>query len=71
MGTTVKQANFLLPEDLIVELKKHVSKRQQSKLVAEAIKKELNRIKMKKTLDECFGAWNTSDHPELKKGTNA
>ena len=72
MGTAIKkQANFLLPEELLEELKKTVSKRQQSKVVANALRKELKRLKMEKILHTSFGAWKDKDHPELKEGTDA
>ena len=71
MGTATKQANFLLPEDLVEELKKTVSKRQQSKVVAEALRKELKRLNLRKALEESFGAWKDKNHPELEKGTEA
>lgn len=70
MGTTTRQANFLLPEDLLEELKKTVSKREQSKVVTEALRKELKRLKLKKALDSSFGSWDEKRHPELKSGTN-
>ena len=65
-----KQANFLLPEDLLNELKESVPRRQQSKFVGEALKKELRRLKLEKVLQTTFGAWKTEDHPELKKGAD-
>jgi hypothetical protein len=71
MSTITKQANFLLPEDLLDDLRKTVSARQQSKVVSEALKKELNRIKLERSLQTSFGAWKDKDHPELKKGTDA
>jgi hypothetical protein len=71
MTTATKQANFLLPEDLLDELRKTVSARQQSKVVSEALRKELNRIKLEKALQTSFGAWKDKDHPELKRGTDA
>lgn len=71
MGIATKQANFLLPEDLVGELRKTVSKRQQSKVVAEALRKELKRLKLRKSLQESFGAWKDKNHPELEKGTQA
>lgn len=71
MSTAVKQANFLLPENLFEDLKKSVSKRQQSRLVADALRKELKRLKFEKSLKESFGAWKEKDHPELKSGTKA
>lgn len=69
MITAVKQANFLLPEDTLKELKKLVPKRERSKVVTEALKKELKRIKLEQALEESFGAWEEQDHPELGKGT--
>lgn len=69
MGTMTRQANFLLPENLLEELKKSVPKREQSKVVAEALKKELKRLKLQKALDTSFGSWKDADHPELKSGT--
>ncbi len=71
MGTAKRQANFLLPEDLLEELKKTVSKREQSKVVAEALKKELKRLNFERALQSSFGAWKDAEHPELKKGTEA
>lgn len=71
MATATKQANFLLPEEIIEELRATVPKRQQSKVVTDALRKELKRIRLKKALDESFGAWMDSDHPELQKGTDA
>ncbi len=71
MSTATKQANFLLPEDLLEELRKTVSKRQQSKVVTHALKKELKRLKLQRALQTGFGAWKDKDHPELKHGTEA
>jgi len=71
MGSAAKQANFLLPEELLEELKKTVSRRQQSKFVEKAMRKELKRLKLEKTLHTSFGAWKDKDHPELKEGAGA
>ena len=71
MTTATKQANFLLPEDVLNELKMSVPVRQQSKVVTEALRKELKRIKLAKVLETSFGTWKSKDHPELNKGTEA
>jgi hypothetical protein len=71
MATATRQANFLLPEDVIEELRTSVPKRQQSKVVAEALRKELKRIRLERVLESSFGAWKDKDHPELKRGTEA
>ena len=70
MGTLVKQANFLLPEDLLDELRKSVPKRQQSRVVAESLRMELRRMKLERSLQSSFGAWKHEKHPELKKGSH-
>ncbi|MFV1950847.1 MAG: hypothetical protein ACC630_02645 [Nitrospinota bacterium] len=59
-----------MPKDLLEDLKKNVPRMEQSKVVAEALKKELKRIKLKRALKESFGIWNNSDHPELAEGTD-
>lgn len=71
MGGATKQANFLLPEELIEELRMAVPKREQSKIVAEALKKELKRIKLQGVLQSSFGVWKEKDHPELKEGAKS
>lgn len=71
MSAATKQANFLLPEDLLEELKIVASKRQQSKVVADALRKELKRLRLEKVLNTSFGAWKNNDHPEFKEGTDA
>jgi metal-responsive CopG/Arc/MetJ family transcriptional regulator len=70
MATALKQANFQLPEDLIRELRDTVGKRGQSKFVSEALRRELQRHRQLKALDDSFGAWNKMDHPELEKGVD-
>jgi hypothetical protein len=68
MATVTKQANFTLPEDLLEELRKTVPKGEQSKVVGEALRNELKRIKFKVALQRSFGAWRGGDHPELSQG---
>ena len=70
MSVATRQANFLLPEDLVEELKRNVPKREQSKVMAEALRKELKRLKLQKAMETSFGAWKDKDHPELSKGTD-
>ena len=69
MAIGTKQANFTLPEDLLAELKRAVPKGEQSKVVGEALRNELKRIKFKKALQTSFGSWKVQRHPELAKGT--
>ena len=71
MAIALKQANFILPEDLLNELKQLVGQRQQSKFVAEALRKELQRERLKNALETSFGAWRDEDHPELRDGVDS
>jgi hypothetical protein len=69
MGTTAKQANFVIPDDILDDLRKHVTRGQQSRFVAEALRKELRRLRLETALEESFGAWKDIDHPELAGGS--
>jgi len=68
MEKKARQSNFLLPEDLLEELRRDVPRREQSKVVAEALRRELRRLRLRKALETSFGAWEEKDHPELASG---
>lgn len=70
MTVLARQANFMLPDDLLNDLKQLVGQRQQSRFVAEALRKELQRERMKNALKTSFGAWKDEDHPELLDGVD-
>ena len=63
-----RQANFTLPEELLEDLKRTVPRGEQSRVVSDALRNELKRIKFGRALDESFGAWRRSQHPELAQG---
>ena len=67
--TKTKQANFSLPGELLEELRSQVPKGEQSRLVAEALRKELLRLRFRRAIDNAFGAWMNEAHPELEGGT--
>ena len=71
MSVSTQQANFILPTDLLKELRRNIPKGEQSKVVSEALRKELKRIEFKAALKDCFGVWSKSGHPELKKGVGS
>jgi hypothetical protein len=64
-----KQANFTLPVDLLREFRARVPRGQQSRVVAEALRRELSRQKFDQALEVCYGAWKARPHPELSGGT--
>jgi hypothetical protein len=63
-----KQANFLLSEEVVEELRHSVEKRELSRFVEGALEKELKRLKLEKALQVSFGAWKVEEHPELVQG---
>jgi len=64
-----RQANFALPGELIDELRHSVPRGEQSKVVADALRKELKRLRFRRALEHTFGAWGNEEHPELEQGT--
>ena len=69
MGESMRQANFLLPAQLLDELRRTVPRGQQSRIVGEALRNELRRLRFRQAVTESFGAWKDSAHPELARGT--
>ena len=67
---TSKQANFLLPEELLKELHDSVPRGKHSEVVTEALRKELKRLKFRKAITATFGSWKNQNHPELHNGTD-
>ena len=65
----IRQANFTLPADLLEELRRTVPRGEQSRVVGEALRNELKRIRFRKALDRSFGSWKKEGHSELARGT--
>jgi hypothetical protein len=67
----VRQANFTLPEDVLEELRRTVPRGDQSRVVTEALRNELRRLRFRRSLERAFGAWKPGRHPELARGSRA
>jgi len=67
----VRQANFMLPDELITELRRVVPRGQQSRVVGEALRHELKRLRFRQTLATAFGGWTRARHPDLARGSRA
>jgi Arc/MetJ-type ribon-helix-helix transcriptional regulator len=63
-----KRIHIVIPADLASEIDTLVGKRGRSGFLAEAARKELNRLRMLKALEKAAGSWKDKDHPELRKG---
>ena len=64
-----RQANFLLPVELLRELRARVPRGEQSRVVAEALRYELQRRRLREAIEQAYGAWANNPHPELAAGT--
>jgi metal-responsive CopG/Arc/MetJ family transcriptional regulator len=69
-NSKTQRVNISLPKRVADELSALVPPGKRSHLIAEAIKIELQRIKMLKVLDRAAGAWSDANHPELKTISN-
>jgi metal-responsive CopG/Arc/MetJ family transcriptional regulator len=69
MGTT--RAHITLPPDVLADLDRFVEKRQRSRFITEAVRKELLIARQRAALRSAAGSWKAQDHPELKSGAAA
>ena len=65
------RTHVIIPEQLIAQIDNHVGKRKRSQFLVEAATYELKRQRQLAALQAATGAWNLSDHPELKGGAVA
>lgn len=57
MSNAAKQANFLIPEDVLDDLRRLVPRGEQSQVVTHALRAELKRRQLMASLGKSFGAW--------------
>jgi len=62
------ELSIALPAGLAKDLRHHVPARQRNNFVAQAVARELQRLRLQKALDASAGAWKDADHPELADG---
>lgn len=62
-----ERLTVIFPADLARELRELVPERERSKLIVEATRDKLTRLKQKKALALTAGAWADEDHPELAR----
>ena len=64
------RTHITLPKEVLMDLSNLVEKRQRSRFIADAVRKELLLARQKKALRLAAGSWKDKDHPELKAGTS-
>jgi hypothetical protein len=55
--SSLRQANFMIPEKILADLRHLVPRGEQSQVVSDALQRELKRRKLKVALEKSFGAW--------------
>lgn len=60
--------NVLLPAGVAEDLREYVPPRKRARFVAEAVERELRRLRLEAALDASAGAWEDADHPDLADG---
>jgi hypothetical protein len=60
--------NVLLPARVAHELREVIPSRKRARFVAEAVERELRRLRLQAALDASAGAWQHADHPDLADG---
>ena len=68
VAPTSVRMNILLPASLAKDLREAVPARKRARFVAEAVERELRRLRLQAALDASAGAWADADHPELADG---
>jgi Arc/MetJ-type ribon-helix-helix transcriptional regulator len=63
------RAHITFPKEIRADLDRLVGKRDRSKFVSEAVRKELLLVRQRDALRLASGTWKDKDHPELKAGT--
>jgi hypothetical protein len=60
--------NVLLPAGVAKDLREYVPSRKRARFVAEAVERELRRLRLQAALEASAGAWQDEDHPDLADG---
>ena len=68
---STSRTHVTLPEEVLADLHRLVEKRQRSRFIADAVRKELLLARQKEALRQAVGVWKDEDHPELKDGSYA
>lgn len=58
MAITVSRINITIPKNLVEELKKTVPRRERSKVITEALKEKIAKMKMDKSFMKLAGIWD-------------
>lgn len=60
-----ERLNIYLPRSVARDLRRYIPARQRARFVAQAVARELHRLKLLAAIDASAGAWRDEDHPDL------
>ena len=66
MSSKIQRINISFPKKLVDDLNLLIPSGRRSRLIVEATKKEVQKVKRLKVLSTAAGAWKDSNHPDLK-----
>ncbi|MBI4667821.1 MAG: hypothetical protein HY747_01345 [Elusimicrobia bacterium] len=66
-----QQLNLSIPETTYRELKRWVGPGKVTDFVLTYAEIGLHQFRVKKALEDSYGAWSQENHPELSRGTQA
>lgn len=68
LPSTSVRMNVLLPAGVARDLREYVPPRKRAHFVAQAVERELRRLRLQAALESCAGAWRDEYHPDLHDG---
>ncbi len=68
LASTSVRMNVLLPAGVAKDLREYVPPRKRARFVAEAVERELRRLRLQAALEASAGAWRDEDHLDLADG---
>lgn len=60
--------SITLPANVVKDLRRRVPSQKRGRFVAQAVERELQRLRLQEALLASAGAWSDADHPELADG---
>lgn len=60
------KTQIVLPDPLMISLRKTIPRRQRSRFIAEAVERRLASLRLREAMKEASGAWSDASHRDLR-----
>ena len=64
-----KRTRIAIPEDLATQIDALVGKRGRRQFLTQAARKEVQRLRQLRAIENAIGAWKDKDYPEMRHGS--